>query len=93
MRSVVNAFEREFKITNTGEVDIFLSIHVTRDRGRRLVFIDQTDVINNMCLKFGFPENSRINTPLQENQKIVNEEEHKSATKQDRDFALAFPSC
>ena len=66
LKWVVDAFNSRFKITDSVEVNVYLSIHVERDWARRTMSLGQTDYINQMWRIISGQENLRIKTPFAE---------------------------
>jgi hypothetical protein len=91
MVQLVQAFKDRFKITDSGEVDVYLSVHVERNWARRTMDLDQTDYILQMWRTFKGVENLRVKTPFEEGWRVDNDEENKRATPADRAFAASFP--
>lgn len=89
--AVVDHFARRFNITDSGEVNVYLSINVTRHVEDRWMDLDQTAYILQMWRTFGFGENSGVHTPLQENWRICIEEELARQSDDDRAFVANFP--
>ena len=52
IEKLVNAFGQRFKITDSGEVNVYLSIHVERNWANRTMALAQTDYIDQMWATF-----------------------------------------
>ena len=89
--TLVLAFKDRFKISDSGEVDVYLSIHVERNIARREIYLDQCDYIEQIWKTFKGVENTSVTTPLQQNWRIVIDEELAQASDKDREFVHAFP--
>ena len=91
VENMVLSFNKKFKITDSGEVNVYLSIHVERDWASRSMQLDQTDYILQMWKTFKGTENLRVKTPFEEGWRIDNDEENVKASEADREFAENFP--
>ncbi|CAM9876073.1 unnamed protein product, partial [Heterosigma akashiwo] len=54
----------KYRITDAGRLENFLGLRVTRNRGRRLIHIDQTQFIKDALVKFGFEHCLPASTPM-----------------------------
>ena len=91
LKILVDGFSKRFKIKDSGEVDVYLSIHVERDWTKRTMALDQTDYIKQMWRTFQGQENLRVTTPFVEGWRINIEEELLNESDEDRAFAASFP--
>jgi hypothetical protein len=78
MDQLVQAFKDRFKITDSGEVDVYLSVHVERNWARHTMDLDQTDYILQMWRTFKGVENLRVKTPFKEGWPVDNDEARKT---------------
>jgi len=53
-----------FKITDLGELKHILRVLVTRDRLRRLIYLNQTAYIQHTIACFGLENSTPVSTPL-----------------------------
>ena len=88
---MVSKFASEFKIKNSGEVNLYLSINITIDHSSRTALLDQTAYIMAMWTRFGFGENHRVRSPFMENFNILPDEERAAMTESDWEFVKSFP--
>ena len=63
---IVENFRKRFNITDSGEVNVYLSINVRRDVDSRVMELDQHDYIMQLWKTYNFSENAGVHTPLQE---------------------------
>jgi hypothetical protein len=88
---LVNQFAQKFKIKDSGEVNLYLSINIEIDYENMAAYLDQTDYILAMWSRFGYKENKNVKSPFQENWKIHGDEERANMTDSDWSFARSFP--
>ena len=62
--TVVKEFKTRFKISDSGEVNVYLSINITRQLTEHSMDLDQTDYILQMWKTFKGVGNSRVRTYL-----------------------------
>jgi transposase InsO family protein len=72
LEELVKAFKCRFKITDTGEVDVYLSIKVERNWATHSMMLNQKDYIMQMWKTFNGVENLRVKTPFVEGWRINN---------------------
>lgn len=58
------ALKGSFKLKDLGELKLHLSIRVTRDRGSKLIYLDQEVYIESVLKRFGFQDCNLEPTPL-----------------------------
>ena len=87
---LADAFSKRFNIKDTGEVELYLSINIKMLYDRYQAELDQTEFIEFIWKKFGFIENSKVHSPLQQNWKITLEE-YDTETDSQKEFAKNFP--
>ena len=84
-RKLLNA---TFKITEKGNLEWFISYHITRDRENKIIYIDQETGIKEMLKNFGFEDSKPKDTPMAEkaeflkrppNDKKINATRYRSA--------------
>ncbi|CAM9966409.1 unnamed protein product, partial [Ectocarpus fasciculatus] len=88
---IVQKFEKRFKISDGGEVSIYLSIHIERLLNSASMGLDQKEYIMQLWKAFRGKENRYATTPLQENFKLVIDEELAAQSDEDRAFVDSFP--
>ena len=91
LEELVRLFEERFKISDSGEVNVYLSINITRNLANYSMELDQTEYILQMWNTFKGVENKRITTPFQDNWRIDIEEELENQNDADRAFVAEFP--
>lgn len=58
------ALKERFKLKDLGELKHYLGIRVTRDRGSKLIYLDQERYIKDILCRFGFNNSNPAPTPL-----------------------------
>ena len=77
------ALKGSFKLKDLGELKLYLGIRVTRDRGSKLIYLDQEVYIESVLERFGFQDCNPDSTPLKAGTVLE---------KNDADIKLANPS-
>ena len=88
---LVQAFRERFNITDSGEVNVYLSINICRHFSELSMALDQTAYIEQTWKAFKGVENVRVTTPLQENWRINIDDELSAQSREDRAFVERFP--
>jgi hypothetical protein len=57
-----------YKITDLGEINHFLGIHITRDRSKKRITIDQSHYIDRMLTRYDMTQCRPVYTPLHQAQ-------------------------
>ena len=58
------ALKGKFSIKDLGELKHYLGIRITRNRGSKLIYLDQEVYINSVLKRFGFDDCNPVDTPL-----------------------------
>jgi hypothetical protein len=64
MLKIKSALSKEFEMTDCGELHQFLGIRITRDRANRRISLDQSQLANQIMIRFGMTECNPVATPL-----------------------------
>ena len=67
-----------FNLKDMGALALYLNIRVTRDRGSRLIYIDQELYIQSVLEKFGYADANPVRTPLNSGTTLEKNEEDPS---------------
>lgn len=62
-----------FKMKDNGEARYILGMHITRDREKGTISIDQHQYIKDVLMKFNMSDCNSVSTPVDVNQKLTNE--------------------
>ena len=62
--TVKNQLRAEFEMKDLGELQYFLGMHVTRDRGSRTIHVDQTNYIQSVLARFDMQNCKGASTPM-----------------------------
>jgi hypothetical protein len=88
---LVMKFAKEFKIKDSGEVNLYLSINISIAHRERAAYLDQTDYILAMWTRFQGVESRAVRSPFIENWRIHPDEERDKMTDKDHEYARTFP--
>jgi len=86
----VNLIGKRFRISFSGELKSYLNIAIEHDRAGKTVYLSQSRYIEEMIAQFDIPVDKSVNTPMQENLKLLATEEEILSPKQSQ-YVAKFP--
>lgn len=69
LQEMISYLKTNFDVT-TGEVDMYIGLHITRDRASPSIFIDQHRFTETLLAKYGFSKAAPVNTPADPNARL-----------------------
>lgn len=66
---MVAHLKQQFEIT-VGSADMYIGLHITRDRFHRAIYLDQARFIETFLAKYGFSDLASVNTPADPNVRL-----------------------
>ena len=86
----MNLIGKRFHISFSGELKSYLKIAIEHDRTGKTVYLSQSRYIEEMIAQFDIPVDKSVNTPMQENLKLLATEEEILSPKQSQ-YVAKFP--
>ena len=78
------ALKGKFQLKDLGELKHYLGIHITWDRGSKLIYLDQEVYINSVLKRFGYKNCNPVDTPLASGIQLEKNEENLASCPPDR---------
>ena len=86
----VNLFGKQFRISFSVELKSYLNVAIEHDCVGKTVYLSQSRYMKDMISQFDIPVDKSVNTPMQENLKLLATEEEILSPKQSQ-YVAKFP--
>lgn len=73
IQTIRNLMQKEFEMTDIGNIDTFLGMHIQHDREKGIIRMSQTQYLNKVLSKFGMDDCKPAATPIEKGLYLSNE--------------------